>query len=272
LDGNHLLVLASDHGMTRIDRHTDVATAMEKRGLRVLRHPILWRRNPHISVMVSGNASAQVYLQPGAPRSYRWSVAEIKAGLVPGIPDDLVEWIAGLEGVALVAGVDGPDVIVESDSGHARLTDLGDGQIRYDPVTADVLELCPYPTIRHEREWLATSIDSRFPDAPAQLLQLFQSTRAGDLVITASENADLRQEWEFPEHRSGHGGLIRAHMKCVIAANRRLATPMRTVDLFPLIVDHLGYELPKGIDGKLTEGWDWSEALVVDGAHEALVQ
>lgn len=249
LEGDHLLAVVSDHGLTRIDRHTDVAVELERKGLRVLRHPVLWRRDPNVAVMVSGNASAQVYLDPGVARSRRWSVPEIEAGEVQGIPKDLVDELATLDGIALVAGVDGDDVVVVSREGRARLIDLGDGRIRYEIETADVLELSDSSTTMCDREWLAWSIDGRYPDAPAQLLQLFRTSRAGDLVISATENADLRDDWEVPEHRSGHGGLTHEHMRCLVAVNRELEAPVRSVDLFPMIAEHLGHQVPDGIDG-----------------------
>jgi hypothetical protein len=40
-------------------------------------------------------------------------------------------------------------------------------------------------------------------------------------------------------------------MRCLVAADRPLTGPLRTVDLFPLVLDHLGYEIPAGIDGVL---------------------
>ena len=248
-EGDHLAVLVSDHGMTRIFEHTDVALALEQRGLATLRHPVLWRRDPRVAVMVSGNASAQVYLQPGIRRTSRWSVSAIEAGEVQGIPADLVQYLASLEGVALVAGVEGADVVVYSCDGHARLVDEGGGSIRYDPATADVLELGAAAVTRSAREWLMESVNRSYPDSPMQLLQLFRSPRAGDLAISATMHADLRADWEVPEHRSGHGGLVKDHMRCLVAMNRPASGPMRTVDVFPLILSHLGYEIPRGIDG-----------------------
>jgi hypothetical protein len=96
---------------------------------------------------------------------------------------------------------------------------------------------------------LAHSLDRRFPDTPAQLMQLFRSPRAGELVIAAEPGADLRLEWEIPEHQSGHGSLTHDHMRCLVAADRALVGPVRTVDIFPLMMQHLGYEVPEGIDG-----------------------
>ena len=99
-----------------------------------------------------------------------------------------------------------------------------------------------------DREMLARSRESNLPDAPRQLLQLFQSARAGDLVLAAAPGADFRGPWEIPEHRSGHGSLIAEHMEVPIAANVALPDmPIRTVDLMPTVLERLGVAVPSGV-------------------------
>jgi hypothetical protein len=249
MDGDHLTVLVSDHGMTRIDWHADISLAMERRGIPVLRHPALWRRNPLVMVAVSGNGSAQVYLRPGVTRPSRIDLPAIEAGEVPLIPADLVEFLLSLDGVALVGGKDGDAVVVRSREGSARLYHTDGDHIRYVPETGDVLDLSSRPLTLTDRQWLSHSLERSYPDAPTQLLQLFRSERAGELVVVAEPGADLRLEWEIPEHKSGHGSLIYEHMRCLIAADRPLAGPMRTVDVQPLIMEHLGYQAEDAIDG-----------------------
>jgi hypothetical protein len=247
-DGNHLIVLASDHGLSRVDRHTDIAVALEGRGVPVLRHPLhLWRRNPQAAVMVSGNASAQVYFHPGRQRAERYTVSAMESGL-RGIPNGIVTWLADLPGIALVVGTEGNDVVAVGPGGRARLTDRGNGRIAYQPETGDPLALGATAE-RQEREWLALSHDGAFPDAPMQLLQLFRSARTGDLAVIAAPGADLRTDWEIPEHRSGHGSLHGEHMRCLVAANQVWPGPIRTPDLFPIILRHLGLPIPDGLDG-----------------------
>jgi hypothetical protein len=249
LHGDHLTLLVSDHGMSRIDWHADITLALEQRGIPVLRHPVLWRRNPRIAVAVSGNGSAQIYLRPGVPRAERLPLAAIEAGEVPLIPRDLVDFLLSIDGVALVAGTDGRDVIVRSRDGRARLVQVDADHIRYVPETWDTLNLSPRPLTLSDRQWLSLSLDRRYPDAAAQLLQLFRSSRTGELVVVAEPGADLRLEWEIPEHKSGHGSLTHEHMRCLVAADRPLEGPIRTVDVFPLMLEHLGIQVPEGIDG-----------------------
>lgn len=247
--GEHLALLVSDHGLSRVDRHTDVALELETMGLPTLRHPIVWRRSPAAAVMVSGNASCQVYLRPGHPRTRRYAVGAIEAGDVPGIPRDVVRRLIGLPGVALVVGTEGNEVIVVGREGRAALRAEG-GSIEYRPDTTDPLGLGG-AAVRSDRAWLAHTLDAPYPDAPTQLLQLFRSARAGDLAVIAERGTDLRLDWEIPEHRSGHGSLIADHMRCLFAANVPIAGPVRTVDVFPLVLDWLELTAPDAVDGVL---------------------
>jgi arylsulfatase A-like enzyme len=62
------------------------------------------------------------------------------------------------------------------------------------------------------------------PEAPRQLLQLFQSSRAG------------------------HGSLIAEHMEVPIAASVALPdAPIRRVDLMPTILERLDVTVPSGV-------------------------
>jgi hypothetical protein len=148
----------------------------------------------------------------------------------------------------MIVAADGPTVWLVSRHGRAKLDIVEGGQIRYTPVSADVLELGGKGT-HADREWLRLTLDSPYPDAPTQLLQLFHSARTGDLAVIAEPGTDLRLDWEIPEHRSGHGSLFAEHMRCLVAANHPLRGPVRTVDLFPMVLDHLGIAVPEGIDG-----------------------
>lgn len=248
-DGDPLTLLVSDHGLSAVRRHTDVALELEAMGVPTLRHPIVWRRAPRAAAMVSGNGSCQVYLRPGHARQRRYDVGEIEAGEVPGVPGDLVRRLAELPGVALVVGSDGDEVTVVGREGRARLLMEGNA-IAYRSAEADVLGLGEAAE-RGDREWLVRSLDGPWPDAPTQLLQLFRSPRAGDLVVIGEPGTDLRLDWEVPEHRSGHGSLIAEHMRCLVAASVPLTGPVRTADLFPLILDWLEVPVPAGIDGML---------------------
>jgi hypothetical protein len=250
MEGDTLTMLVSDHGLSAVQQHTDLALELEAIGVPTLRHPVIWRRAPRAAVMVSGNSSAQIYLRPGVARNRRYSVAEIEAGAVPGIPADLLSFLAALPGIALVVATEGDDVIIIGRSARSRLRHLGNGRIEYDAGTGDALGLGASNTM-DERDWLRASYDGGYPDAPMQLLQLFRSGRTGDVIVIAEPGADLREAWETPEHKSGHGSLHGEHMRCLVAANRSWQGPLRTTDLFPAVLEQLGHPVPAGIDGVL---------------------
>lgn len=250
LAGDHLLAVVSDHGASRVERHRDLDRSLSGRGLSVLEHPALWRGDGDVAVMVSGNASAQLYLRPGQRRERRIGLPELEEGRVEGVPGDLVEQLLAMPEVDLVAGTDGGDVVAATAAGRSRLRPEPRGMVRYEPGTADVLHLGGEPRSLDPGDWLGESAHGPYPDAPVQLTQLFRSSRAGDLAVSAAPGSDLRDFWELPEHRSGHGSLRAEHMRCLVAVNRPVGGPVRTVDLFPMILRHLGIGVPDGVDGR----------------------
>jgi hypothetical protein len=234
------LFVVSDHGMTIMREHRDVAVLLEQAGLRTLRHPAhVWRRRAQVATMVSGNASVQLYVEPRSGRDRPLTESEI--------PGELVERLLALPAVRLAAcRSDDGGVIVRSGDARARLTEES-GLVRYAPEDGDPLGLGGYLEL-DDRDLLALTRETELPDAPRQLLQLFESPRAGDLVLAAEPGADFRGPWEIPEHQSGHGSLIAEHMEVPIAASVALPdVPIRTVDLMPSILEHLGVAIPSSV-------------------------
>lgn len=227
------LFVVADHGASAVHEHNDVALALERMGIPTIRHPLhLWRRAARAAVMVSGNGAAHVYFHDGI------------AGA-----SDLRDRVLSLAGVALGAYRDGRDGIIVA-RGHlrARLTDDGE-RVTYTPLLGDPLGLGRLLRV-DDRELLARSVATEFPDAPRQLLQLLASPRSGDVVLAAERGVDFRGPWELPEHRSGHGSLIADHMIVPIAASIPIPdVPVRTVDLMPTMLEALGAPAPDAIDG-----------------------
>src|SRR5216117_407595 len=232
--------VVSDHGMTVMREHADPAVLLERDGLRTLRHPVhVWRRNARVATMVSGNASVQLYFDP------RWGRA---APLTEsGIPTAILERLLALPAVRLVGcRGDTGGVVVRTPRGRARLTEAA-GLIRYQPESGDPLGLGGYLEL-DDRDLLSRTRETDVPDAPRQLLQLFQTSRAGDLVLAGVPGADFRGPWEIPAHRAGHGSLIAEHMEVPIAASVALPdSPIRTVDLMPTILERLDVAVPSGV-------------------------
>ena len=235
------LFVFSDHGMTVMREHCDVAVQLERAGVRTLRHPAhVWRRDARVATMVSGNASVQLYFEPRSGRGRPLTESEI--------PAEHLDRFLELPAVRLAACRDdaGGGVVIRTRSGRARLTE-GAGLVRYSPEGGDPLGLGGYVEL-DDRDFLARSRETDVPDAPRQLLQLFASPRAGDLVLAAAPGADFRGPWEVPEHRAGHGSLIAEHMEVPIAASVALPeVPIRTVDLMPTVLEHLGVAVPSGV-------------------------
>ena len=235
--------VAADHGGSVMREHQDIAVEMEALGWRTLRHPMhVWRRNARAAVMVSGNASVQVYVEPRSGR--------VRALSEPDLPMDVVRHLLDLPAVRLAAWRDGSGgVTVAAGESRARLRDE-DGRICYKPTNGDPLGLGTAAVVTDDRELLGHTLTGELPDAPRQLLQLFRSPRAGDLVLAARVGSDFRGPWEIPEHKAGHGSLIADHMLVPIAASVPLPdAPLRTVDLMPTMLELLGVPLPSGLDG-----------------------
>lgn len=237
------LFVTTDHGASMVEDHCDVALELERWGVPTLRHPWhVWRRRAQAAVMVSGNGCAHVYFRPRA------------GGVVPragaAVPSDLIEQLLSLSAVRLGAWRDGSgEVMVASGWQRARLSADADG-IRYEPLLGDPLELGGERRVEEDRELLARSRATPFPDAPRQLLQLLASPRAGDLVLAAARGSDFRDRWEIPAHRAGHGSLIADHMEVPLAASVPLPdAPIRTVDVMPTMLETLGHAIPEGLDG-----------------------
>ncbi len=97
---------------------------------------------------------------------------------------------------------------------------------------------------------LVHRFNTEYPDALLQIIQLLESPRTGDLVLSASPGYDLRAKHENPEHRSSHGALFRDHMIVPFAINAKVNKEfIRTADIFATILNALGEPIPDNIDG-----------------------
>ncbi len=251
--------VVSDHGMTVMREHCDTAVLLEQSGVPTLRHPVhVWRRGARAATMVSGNASVQLYFDPRSGRDRPLTESEI--------PPAILERLLALPAVQLAAcRGDAGGVVVRTQSGRARLTEAL-GLIRYQPDRGDPLGLGGYVEL-DDRDLLLRTRETAVPDAPRQLLQLFQAARAGDLALAAAPGADFRGPWEMPEHRAGHGSLIAEHMEVPIVASVALPdAPIRTVDLMPTILERLDVTVPSGV------GLDGLPFSKIAGVTEPLVR
>jgi hypothetical protein len=253
--GTHrtLIALVSDHGQSATRHHLDLHGLVERVAGPCLAHPLIHRGLFHArsAVMVSGNAMAHVYLQGpggwGTPLYLDEPTAKLSR---------LVEALLAEEAVDLLAGRSAAGgAVVVSRRGRARIRDAGHASgLEYqilegiDPLGYDatVAGRSPHP----DRELLSLTWDSDYPDAPAQLLQILESVRCGHLMVSAAPGHDLRARYEKPAHVGSHGSLHRLHMRVPFLLNRPLPPgPIRTVDLFPTVLEALGMDPRSDIDG-----------------------
>ncbi len=253
-----LVLLVSDHGSSPVHTHLDLADWFRARGVPTMAHPVVWTRTPKAAVMVAGNGSAMVYARPEEPRESRWPIEQLRRPESFESREDLVAELLRERGVALLAAESGEGGIwLAGKGGDARLAWHRD-EITYQPRSGDPL-MVGNRWSGSSREWLERSWDGPFPDAAFHLRDQFRSSRSGDLLVIAREGYDFRGRFELPEHRAGHGSLIRAHMQTPVWSSRPIPQrSLRTVDLFPSMLDWLGVSPPPVMDGELV--WSPSAA------------
>jgi hypothetical protein len=246
-----LILLVSDHGATPVHTHLELADWFRAHGVPTMAHPVVWERSPRAAVMVAGNGSAMVYARPGEPREQRWPIERLSDPNTFGGRGNLVSALMREPAVAfLAAESEYGGLWLGGRAGQARLRVRG-SEVEYDPIWGDPLELGGAWS-GTSRDWLEKTRDGAYPDAPFQLLDQFRTPRSGDLLVIGREGYDFRDRFETPEHRSGHGSLIRAHMQTPVWASEPLPdVPLRTVDLFPSMLQWLGVAPPAVVDGEL---------------------
>jgi hypothetical protein len=246
-----LILLVSDHGSSSVLTHLDLADWFRARGVPTLSHPVVWSPGPRAAVMVAGNGSAMVYARPEEPRESRWPIEQLRRLESFESKEDLVAALLKERAVGLLAAESEQGGIwVGGKGGDARLVTNRE-EIVYEPLSGDPL-MVGTRWSGNSREWLERTWDGPFPDAAFHLMDQFRSPRSGDLLVIAREGYDFRGRFEVPEHRAGHGSLIRAHMQTPVWSSRPMPDPpLRTVDLFPSMLDWLGVAPPAVMDGEL---------------------
>jgi hypothetical protein len=246
-----LILLVSDHGASPVHTHLDLADWFRAHGIPTLAHPVVWERNPRAAVMVAGNGSAMVYARPAEARTVRWTIERLRKTDAFGSSVDLVADLVREPSVAFVAAeAEAGAIWLESREGQAVLH--GDSEtIAYQPLSGDPL-LVGGAWRGTSRGWLEKTRYGSYPDAPFHLRDQFRTRRSGDLLVVAREGYDFRGRFELPEHRSGHGSMIRAHMETPVWSSHAIppAVSLRTVDLFPAMLHWLGLKASSGIDGE----------------------
>ena len=232
-----LVAIVSDHGLTATHTHLDLAGLLEERGFRLLQYPNIFRNffGADCSVMVSGNAMAHIYFRDpdGA------AVGEVAQMLADRRETDIVMSADG-----------GGGVTVLSERGRARIERRGE-KIIYETKGGDPFGFENMPEAMSKDEQLSLTFSTEYPDALVQACQIFESSRAGDIVVSAKPGFDLRARFEFPEHMASHGSMATEHTTVPVAINTPVSgREARTVDIYPTILEYMETPVPQTAEGK----------------------
>lgn len=239
-----LIVLTSDHGLSKTHTHLGLVDLLKGLGLRVLFYPLIFQWNPQAVVMESGNGMANLYFKVGE----KWNKSCYYSNLrrYGSRSLDLIELLLERKEIALlISRNEEGEIIVSSSQGEAKIG-LKDTRIQYHLISGK----CPFgyknfPSEVDVNKSLELTFETDYPDALQQLIQIFSSSRTGDLLVSAKEGFDLRTKFENPEHKSSHGSLHKTHLLVPFASNFKIKTQkkLRTVDVFPSIIELLGLKL-----------------------------
>jgi len=236
----------SDHGHSPVHQHEDLAQVVADWGPHVLAHPWVYGRRPDVAVMVSGNAMAHLYVGladrprarlgwPALTATWQWMAERLLDR--PSV--DL-----------LLLPIDAQGCEIRTRTRGTARVSAANGRYSYHPIDGDPLGIGEQHALDAQDAWDVTS-SSDYPDALVQLAALAATPRAGDLVISAARDWDLRSRWEPIPHRSTHGALLREHMLVPLVTNHPIARrPLRTVDVMPSALSALGLPVPDGLDGQ----------------------
>jgi hypothetical protein len=238
-----LVVLSADHGQSATHTHF----ALDRTVASVFGTTLTYKRWPtpprgfEAVVLPSGNGMANVYFKGdgwdlGRPDPERFRAFAM--GLLSNEAVDHVAWRTR-DGWLRVTG----------HGGAARMREVPGGLI-YVVEGTDPFGYGPLPATMDVETALHCTEDSAYPDAPFGLLTWARSPRSGDLLVTSRLGFDLRDWFEYQEPRGTHGGLHAQHAHVPVLCNAPLFEgPMRTVDIYPTMVELTGRTLPQGVEG-----------------------
>ena len=229
-----LFVLTSDHGLTPTHTHLDLGDWMTAHDLKSVYYPVIWKSNPKSAVFISGNSFGSIHLL-----NHEGDHVLTESGILTCMGAERLNALVNEAAVdfAVYRADQKNAFIVHNSSGQASV-EYNNGSFIYKPITGDPLQLKIEINVQGHRAALETTFESEYPDSLFQIYQLFQSDKAGDIVISAKVGYDLRDFWEYPEHKGSHGSLHRSHMHVPLIYNQKNwhSHPARTADLFNSIL------------------------------------
>ncbi|MDQ3519703.1 MAG: alkaline phosphatase family protein [Gemmatimonadota bacterium] len=240
-DETHIWV-SSDHGHSSVRNHDDLAGAIQGEGYKVIGHPWVYG-SWDVAVMVSGNAMAHLYVEREL-RSRPWWPSLAKRW------EPLAAFLLDRSAVDLLLLPHSPERCEVRAAGGTAMIERIDGMFSYRPTTGDPLGIGEQANLSSDESHDVCG-ESDYPDALAQIIALAGSSRAGDIILSAKRDWDLRAKYEPIPHLSAHGALHREHMLVPLLSNRPFASsPRRTADVMPSALRALGLPVPNGLDGE----------------------
>lgn len=239
------LWIVSDHGHSPVREHEDLTGLLTMLGHRVVSHPWVFTPFPDTAVMVSGNAMAHVFLDtPRRTRPWwpglaaRWEPLVAKLLARPSVDLALLPFPGGR-------------CEVRSRRGEAAMVSRAGDCYAYAPLAGDPLGIGRALDGVTADEAHDACAATDYPDAVVQIAHLASSRRAGDVILSAARDWDLRAHYEPIRHVSSHGALHREHMMVPLLVNRPVArAPRRTTDVMPSALAALGLSIPESLDGR----------------------
>jgi hypothetical protein len=230
---NTLFMLTSDHGLTPTHTHFDLSDWMTAQGLKAVSYPTIWKSNPKSAVMISGNSFGSIHLL-----DHEGDHVLNQPELMKLFGEDRLTALVNEKAVDFITyrGYHSGEFYVQNNEGKALIT-YHQNRYYYQPLDADPLGLGPIAAA-DDREALELTFESNYPDALVQIVQLFNGDRAGDIIVSAANGYDLRDFWEYPEHKGSHGSLTKEHIHVPMIYNQKgwAEHAARTADIFPSIL------------------------------------
>ena len=156
---------------------------------------------------------------------------------------------------------DGGSIEVYSKECHSTISkkDIGGHfYYGYEAHECDPLSYCNEPVIKKmcdggfydSRKWLETTFDKSYPDGVVQLGQIFDDGRAGDVFIVSDRSGFYRNK------KATHGSLMKDDMVVPLlmrgpGIKHGEFGPVRTVDLYPMMLEWLELPINEMRDGVL---------------------
>jgi hypothetical protein len=184
--------------------------------------------------MISGNAFGSIHLL-----NHKGDHVLREKGIITCLGEERINTLLNEKAVDFVIyrGEKEGTSYIQNNKGRALVTKNG-SIYDYFRESGDPLNLGSEVHAESHREALEASFNSDYPDALVQINQLLASRRAGDVIVTASKGYDLRDFWEFPEHKGSHGSLHTEHITVPLIYNQKnwATHSVRTADLFNTIL------------------------------------